>query len=404
MKTYLNLNFTFHPSQSDSQGNCVLYLRIKTETGKYEILSTGLTTPIKKKGNYFDKDKQRFIGKTVQHLNKALTEMLSEINSIYYRLILSSASPVTTALDVKTNYKKSLGTDTSVMELFQKFHTYYQESADKAKKDNTIRLYTTLFEKDIITFLQLKYTKNFTINQVNQNFGYEFSKYLKDRGLKLSTIAQKIMALKNVFSWAVSQKMLKENPIDYKIDFKNFTPEHKEPLSLEEICQLFSHVCESEKINQTSILFQFMLMTGLAYCDLCSLTEKDFIEKEGNLFIVKKRQKTGIQSVIPVFPTLKNLYETNKELILSHKDTNALFYFNLQILRKELGIEAKLSSHIARVTFSQILLDIGMNDYIRKKFIGHSYRDTLSHYSSDNYNHFAAIGKMIDNHITKVNL
>jgi site-specific recombinase XerD len=98
------------------------------------------------------------------------------------------------------------------------------------------------------------------------------------------------------------------------------------------------------------------------------------------------------------------LYESNKDLILGQKDSNALFYLHLQTLRNEIGIRQKLSSHIARVTFSQILLDLGINDYIRKKFIGHSYRDTLSHYSSDNYNHFALIGKMIDNHIKKLNL
>jgi site-specific recombinase XerD len=403
MKTYLNLNFIYYPSQADTQGNCVLYLRIKTETGKYEILSTGFTTPTNKKGNYFDKKKQKFTGKTVQHLNKALAEMISEIHTIYTTLAVNSPNPISAAI-IKNNYKKSLGTDITLMDLFNQFYTYYQESADKAKKENTIRLYTTLFEKDMVIFLPLKYTKNLCISQVNQDFAYEFAKYLKLRGLKISTISQKIMALKTVFSWAVSQKLLKENPIDYQVDFKTFTPDHKEPLDLDTINLLFSHVSKNEKINQVNILFQFMLMTGLAYCDLSSLSDKDFVDKEGNTFLIKKRQKTGIQSVIPLFPTLLSLYESNKDLILGQKDSNALFYLHLQTLRNEIGIRQKLSSHIARVTFSQILLDLGINDYIRKKFIGHSYRDTLSHYSSDNYNHFALIGKMIDNHIKKLNL
>ena len=104
---------------------------------------------------------------------------------------------------------------------------------------------------------------------------------------------------------------------------------------------------------------------------MANLAKENFVtDSEGNEWIVKTRQKTHIQSTIPLLPVAK-------EILLKYQDqlptlTNQKYNGYLKEIGDICGISKSLHSHLARHTFATILLNSGVDMVSVSKILGHA--------------------------------
>ena len=78
-------------------------------------------------------------------------------------------------------------------------------------------------------------------------------------------------------------------------DFSPMKPKQKQRfLTREELDRLMGTTFDTPNRNFTRDMFLFSVFTGICYCDMRNLTEKNVVrDHEGNLWIETRRQKTG---------------------------------------------------------------------------------------------------------------
>lgn len=95
---------------------------------------------------------------------------------------------------------------------------------------------------------------------------------------------------------------IQTNP--FKLKIKEDKVIHN-PLTIEEINIIKNKEISIPRVSKVRDLFLFQCFTGLAYADMVNLS-KDNIKED---MIIINRQKTNIQSIIPLLPQAKEILE-----------------------------------------------------------------------------------------------
>ena len=138
--------------------------------------------------------------------------------------------------------------------------------------------------------------------------------------------------------------------------------------------------------------FVFSCYTGLAYIDIFTLQRKhiEFNPSSNQYFIKKKRTKTGIESIIPLFkPAVTVLDKHIPQWRECHPDTTLLPVISNQkynLYLKEVaafcGLDKVLTTHVARHTFATtVTLENGVSIESVSKMLGHSKLGQTQHYA-----------------------
>ncbi|WP_370788455.1 site-specific integrase [Bacteroides nordii] len=167
----------------------------------------------------------------------------------------------------------------------------------------------------------------------------------------------------------------------------NFNPFLNHHTKREEIGIRYLTWSELERIKQKEItiprlafvrdLFVFSSYTGLSYADIRKLSECHISSfKNGSLWIMQNRTKTGHLARIPLLPSaveiLNRYRKTDCELIFAVMSNQKLNSY-LKELADICKIKKVLTFHVARHTFSTtICLDNGLPIETLSKMLGHS--------------------------------
>lgn len=183
-----------------------------------------------------------------------------------------------------------------------------------------------------------------------------FQAKLADR-YESSTAAGYMTKLKTFVKFAIDSGKLTVNPfISIKI-----TREQKEIeyLTEEELAILEAQELENKSLQNVLDLFLFQASSGLAYADIVALQKDDIkTDDNGNMYIHKKRVKTGTEYTAVIFPTGQKIlekYDYNLKVI-SNQKMNAY----LHIIERMIGFKKSLHSHLARHTYLTTLLNRGV--------------------------------------------
>ena len=134
----------------------------------------------------------------------------------------------------------------------------------------------------------------------------------------------------------------------------------------------------------------FCCYSGYAYIDVQQLSIDDLtIGIDGNRWIYTTRQKTGIQSNVPMLPQAKNLlqkYDKHKCRFIEKKllpvKSNQKMNSYLKEISDLCGISKLLTMHIARHTFATtITLSNGVPIETVSKMLGHTKIATTQIYA-----------------------
>jgi integrase len=174
---------------------------------------------------------------------------------------------------------------------------------------------------------------------------------------------------------AIHEGIISRDPFD------GYTPERPKAeqkyLTRAELHKIMTTPLDHPNRYLTRDMFLFSCFTGLAFRDMCNLTQKNLVRADdGVLWITTSRQKTGTPCQIPLLELPLQIIEKYKGLT---KDGKLLLMLscgrlniNLKKIAKLCGIDKRLIFHMGRHTYaSEITLSQGVPIESVSRMLGH---------------------------------
>jgi site-specific recombinase XerD len=235
-------------------------------------------------------------------------------------------------------------------------------------------------------FLVLRKQENLVFEQLNYEFASDFKNYLVNSNATLNRIGMTevsasgvIKKFRTIFTHAVDNELITKNPFKL-VKIKTKSPK-RERLTIQQVKDIFIlNINLYPALEIYRDIFLFGAFTGLAYKDAMTLTWKNLEKRGDNLKLSLKRIKSDIitESFLQSFAIeIAKKYEEcpGKGVpgaVLPHrsnKEVNSKF----KLLAQMTGIPIKLSTHIGRHTYRQLLAEAGIEDYgVIKRMMGQS--------------------------------
>ena len=291
--------------------------------------------------------------------------------------------------NVKTIRNLILGIDTKPNPLVQHYLDKYYDMAigpNTQLAEGTKKNYRKAL-KHLREYLAFRKLKNVTIKDVDMAFAHGFRDYLlgtfpdcKRIGMKEPSALDNIKRLRTVFDRAVEEELMLANPFK-KIRLKN-SRRQRGRLDIHQIKSIYElDLSKFPTQRPYKDLFLFSVFTGLAYADASSLKQGDLnVMTDGNIRLFKKREKTDIitemilpKQAVEILNKYKNSGEVEITGCVLPKRSNKEVNVQLKILANRVGIPIRLTTHIARHTFRQLLAEADIYEMgVIKRMMGHS--------------------------------
>ena len=214
----------------------------------------------------------------------------------------------------------------------------------------------------MMSYLNSLNKSDMNLKDITPAFCNGFYGYCND-ALKPSTVQKEMKMFKRVLQFAVNEGLITSNPFNVKVK----TPKLEyNPLSIEELQKICDLRIENDSLSKVRDMFIFQCYTGLAYCDMASLTKDDI--RDGVIY--KRRKKTDVQSVIPLLSIPQQILEKyGYELpVISNQKYNVY----LKALATACGIKTRLYSHLGRHTAATVMINNGIELPIIARVLGHT--------------------------------
>jgi len=220
---------------------------------------------------------------------------------------------------------------------------------------------TSLFR--LTEYLSCKYNvEDITIAEVNNQFVKNYDLFLKTHcGCHHNSALKHLKNLKKIIRIAMANGWVQKDPF-FGIPFIE-QETHVEFLTKEELSTLINKEFKIPQHNQVRDIFTFCCYTGLAFADVKTLQPKHLkTDNDGQLWIRKPRQKTGVMCNIPLIPQAVSLIEKYKNHphcvlrgVVLPVFSNICMNDYLRDIAKLCGFEKPLTCHIARHTAATVV-------------------------------------------------
>jgi len=384
----MNITFSLeYPASKQSRQSNPIYIRC-TLHRKHKRIHTGLSVG----REYWNKQKKEVRKSHPQAVayNKILQSKMNNILEAYRHLLQSGK-------EVSLHHLcEALQGEQAVA--FVDFAVKTKLSEIKAgNKMGTYRRYETVLRKftafagDSISVQEI----NYPLLKKYENYLLSQKKNARD------TVSSNLSVLRTILNEAIRHDVYKgRNPFDH-FSLK-YTNHSKEKLTLDELNRLMQ--AQLPAIPSLHLARDFFLACFLAQGsragDMLTLT-KDNLQQG---YLVFTQQKTGVKMKIPLTAPLQKIFEqySAKErpflfpLFMNVKEVNErainskITYLNkyLKEVCKYAGILKKVSTHVARHTFTDLALEVsGGNIYQVQQSLGHKSVRTTELYARNRVNY-----------------
>ena len=233
-------------------------------------------------------------------------------------------------------------------------------------------------DRQLNAFVRSRGEEDISLTALAIDFFDDYRFYLKKEGYALATINRHLCWLSRLMYRAVSQGTIRFNPFE---EVKYETVERKPRfLSKGDVAKLLAFPLQDERAELSRRMFLFSVFTGLAFADLQSLRASQIeTNSEGKRYIRKARQKTEVESLIPLHPIAEqilSLYtkKNSKEDYKIFPDTmsKGKLLTHLKAVGLACGVRTPLSYHVGRHSFGTLTLEAGIPIESIAKMMGHS--------------------------------
>ncbi len=381
MKTTFNVLFFLKRDKQKKNGTVPLMCRI-TVDGEESRFS--MKTDIEPA--FWDVKTGKMTGRSVkaQETNALMDNTKSVLNRIYHQEL--ERIQKVSAEKVKNIF---LGINTkqqTLLELFKKHNADVKTLIGKNKSKATYQKYEVTL-KHVTNFLRKKYSlSDIPFCEINHMFISNLETYLMvDCQCNANTTAKFIQFFKRIILIARNNGWLQHDPFaNYKIRLNKVDRGY---LTKEELECIVSKKIDIKRLEYVRDIFVFSCFTGLAYIDVYNLKESNIRTSfDGKLWIMTKRQKTDVNSNIPLLEVPRMILEKYKGKLPEGKILPISSNQKMNAYLKEIGdlceIKKNLTFHLARHTFATtITLSQGVPIESVSKMLGHTNIKTTQIYA-----------------------
>lgn len=297
-------------------------------------------------------DFSRAIGKSKEavELNKILESTSASLH-VVYRKILEKDNYVT-AEKVKNTFLGLSKDSTTLLELFRQHNEDLNKTVGISIVKATMQRYNRTFLR-LQEFMKVRYNiTDISLKEIELQFITDFELFLRTTSkCNVNTTNKFLSIFKKIITIGKNNGWISIDPFsNHKMRYEKVDRGY---LTDSELQVIIEKDFGSERLNQVRDIFVFSCYTGLAYVDVSLLTEHDIRESfDGNLWIMTKREKTGVNVNVPLLDIPLSLIQkykgktgNNKLLpIISNQKTNAY----LKEIADVCNIPKNLTFHLAR--------------------------------------------------------
>lgn len=372
------VNVLCYKSKTLSNGEHPIMLRV-CKGGKKKYVSLGIS--VSPKYWDFEKNKPKRNCPNREQILKAINEQEQKYTQqiLEYSSEQREYSP-TTLIEAVTPVQKSKTVDG----LFKDYITQLKNEGRLGYALSVQQVYNSL----------LKYKGHLDIyfSEIDVNWLKAYESWLRCCKLEDNTIGIRFRTLRAVYNLAMIEGIVKADLYPFK-KFK-VSKLHKETakraITKEQVKQVIEYDVSNARFYKRLAVDMFAfsyLMGGINFTDMAFLTDKN-IEGER---LVYDRQKTKKLIMLPlqekaiaiinryrspqrkyIFPILDNRERTPRQIRNRIYDVLANVNGHLADIGKELGIELKISSYVARHSYATVLKRAGVSTSVICESLGHS--------------------------------
>lgn len=314
-------------------------------------------------------------GKSCAQINNLLDDIKASLHKIYHEQ--QRRENYVTAEQVKNEFLGHTENHETLLNLFQKHNDDVKQLIGLSKSASTYQKYEVT-RKHLENFIQTKYNlSDIALKSINNMFITDFEVYLMTvGGCNHNTTAKFMQFFKRIVLIARNNGLIVGDPFaNYKIRLQKVDRGY---LTEDEIKKILKLNLVSERLEHVRDLFVFSCFCGLAYIDVAGLRKENIRKSfDGNLWIMTKRVKTGIDVNVPLLDIAKMILDKYKDKLPNGKILPVISNQKLNSYLKEIadlaGIKKNLTFHLARHTFATTTtLGKGVPIETVSKMLGHT--------------------------------
>jgi site-specific recombinase XerD len=258
------------------------------------------STKTKIQVSLWDTHSGRALGKSREatELNRRLDTMNVIIHSRYRELLKTKEG--VTAKQIKAAFQGIAFRQATLIAYFEDYVNKYRERVGKDRKKSTFRELQNAMDH-VSRFLKRKYKlSDIPFSALTYTFIEDYDYHLRIKlKLQSGTILNLISRLRRMVTYAVNEGLISNDPF---FGYKPVYPKAKQKyLTLSELESIIHMPFSDDRLCLTGDLFVFACFTGLAYADLCNLSEEHLTTGEdGKPWICIERQKSKTECYIPL--------------------------------------------------------------------------------------------------------
>ena len=379
MRMIFKVSYYVRSNYENKQGKSPLMIRIFLNGEMLNVGSSGIYIDKKLWNNSTNRVKGR--GSESLNLNAQLDNISNSLQMIFKK---HEFDEDLTLDKIKSIFLGKNKVKTTFVEFYDK---YLEDIKAQVGAGKSIALYHkySAARSHFVNFLHAKYgRKDLMPGELTHLIIHDFEIYLKTVvSLKSNSATKTLKFFKTVVIFAQKCGVMTHDP--FLNHHFHLEPVDRGFLTDEEIQRIMQKDFEIPRLEMVRDVFIFSCFCGLAYIDVAHLTQENIITLDNRPWIIINRQKTNVQSNIPLLeiPQMilykyKGKTKDNRLLpVLSNQKINAY----LKEIADLCGIKKRLSYHLARHTFATMLLSKGVPIESVSKMLGHTNIKTTQIYA-----------------------
>lgn len=274
----------------------------------------------------------------------------------------------------------------TILKVFAQHNEDFAKQVGKIRCQSTYEKYCTVY-KHLEKFIRERYhVSDIALKELTPAFITDFDLFLRvEQGCKNNTVWIYMMPVRRMITIAQNHGWLIRDPfVDYSV-----APESVDRgyLTKDEIRLLLDATFEKKNHELVRDLYVFCCFSGLSFIDLKNLTRDNLQTSfDGCLWLMLKRQKTGIESNVRLLDIPKRIIEkysgmADGDSLLPVPSYTSASHAIKKIVRA-CGIDKDVTWHMSRHTMAtEICLSNGMPIETLSKLLGHTNITTTQIYA-----------------------
>ena len=348
MKSTFKVLFYLKKNEPKKNGHVTIMIRVTVDGSNTQFSSKLDLHP-----DDWDVSKgQAKTGKGYSTKNSALNRLLETIKSeltVHYNRLMN-VKGYALPEQIRNAFLGLEEKEKTLISYFSQFNDQYKQKVGTTVTQKTYSRYE-LTKQRLTDFMREKYrVSDLQVRELNTVFIENFYLYLRNTcAISNNTAMKFVQRFRTVLNYARNTGLDFIDPFaNYKFNFERVDRGYLEQA---EIDKIYNREFTSKRLEQVRDMFIFSCYTGLSYIDLCNL-KPDNIKTgfDGKLWIMTKREKTGIDSNIPLLEIPRRLLAKYEGQLKDGKLLPVISNQKMNDYLDEIAVLCKIDKHI---TFHQ---------------------------------------------------